>query len=77
VSATTIQVKVKPNARRSSLTEQADGTWRAEVRAPPIEGKANDALIALIAERFHCPKSAVTIRRGASGRTKLVTIRLP
>jgi uncharacterized protein len=77
VPATTIQVKVKPNARQSTLTEQADGTWRAEVKAPAVKGKANDALIALIAERFHCPKSAVTIRRGTSGRTKLVTIRRP
>lgn len=77
MSTTTIQVKVKPNARQSTLTEQADGTWRADVKAPPVEGKANAELIALVADRFDCPKSAVTIRRGISGRTKRVTIRRP
>lgn len=77
MSTVTIQVKVKPNARQSTLTEQPDGTWRAEVKAPPVDGKANAELIALVADRFDCPKSSVTIHRGASGRTKRVTIRRP
>jgi hypothetical protein len=71
----TIQVKVKPNARISSLEESDDGGfWRARVKSPPADGKANEELIALIAERFDCPKSAVSIRLGASGRMKLVQI---
>ncbi len=71
----TIQVKVKPNARISSLEESdSSGLWRARVKSPPADGKANDELVALIAERFDCPKSAVSIRSGASGRMKLVKI---
>jgi uncharacterized protein len=71
----TIQVKVKPNARTSSLEESdGSGLWRARVKSPPADGKANEELAALIAERFGCPKSAVSIRSGASGRMKLVKI---
>ena len=71
----TIQVKVKPNARISSLEEsEGNGLWRARVRSPPADGTANEELVALIAERFDCPRSAVSIRSGASARMKLVQI---
>lgn len=70
----TIQVKVKPNARKTALEEGADGVWLARLKAPPMEGKANRELIALIAEHFGCAKSQVEIRSGASGRLKLVRI---
>ena len=69
-----LQVKVKPNARQSALEANADGTWTAKVAAPPTDGQANRALIALVAERFGRPKSAVSIKSGASSRTKLVEI---
>ena len=69
-----IQVKVKPNARESLFQPAADGTWLAQLKSAPIDGKANAELIALIARHFGCAKSAVTIRSGASGRTKLVRI---
>ena len=72
----TIQVKVKPNARVSTLEEVDDGTWLAQLKSPPVDGKANKELIALIARHFACPKSAVSIKSGASGRTKLVRIAL-
>ena len=69
-----LQVRVKPNARASSLVEQEDGTWLAELKSPPVDGKANAELIALVAERFGCRKSAVTIKAGAGGRMKLVKV---
>ena len=71
-----IQVKVTPRARVSSLTQAADGTWLAKLKSPPVDGKANAELIALVAENFKCSKSAVSIKAGASGRTKLVQIAL-
>ena len=74
MAARIIQVKVTPRARVSSLTQAADGTWVAKLRSPPVDGKANAELIALVAEHFECSKSAVSIRAGASGRTKLVQI---
>ena len=69
-----LQVKVKPNSRGSSLEQRDDGTWHAQLKSPPVDGKANAELIALVAERFGCRKSEVTIKAGASGRSKLVEI---
>lgn len=70
----TIQVKVKPNARTSALEQLEDGTWKASLKSPPVDGKANAELIQLISKRFGCPKSAVTIRSGAGSRLKLIQI---
>jgi uncharacterized protein len=72
--AVTLQIKVKPRARVSDLTRSADGTWVARLKAPPVDGKANEELIALVAEQFRCRKAAVTIKSGASGRMKLVRV---
>lgn len=71
---TVIQVKVKPNARTSTFEPAGDGNWLAQIKSAPIAGKANAELIALVADHFQCRKSAVTIKSGASGRTKLVRI---
>lgn len=71
----TIQVLVKPGSREESLELLPDGTWVARVKAPPVDGKANAALVALIAARFGAPKSAVSVKAGAAGRRKLVQIR--
>jgi uncharacterized protein YggU (UPF0235/DUF167 family) len=74
----TILVKVKPNAKTTSLEPPRDaGPWRATLKAPPVDGKANAELVALVAEYFGCPKSAVWIRGGASGRLKRVCVKDP
>lgn len=70
----TIRVTVKPNARASELEELADGTWLARLKAPPVDGKANAELVALVARRFGQPKACVSIKRGTTGRVKLVTV---
>jgi uncharacterized protein (TIGR00251 family) len=67
-------LKVKPNARISQLTLQPDGTWLAQLKSPPVDGKANAELIDLVAGHFGCRKAQVTIRVGAGGRRKLVKI---
>lgn len=69
-----LQVKVKPNARASALAQAADGTWVAQLKSPPVDGKANDELIHLVARHFGCTRSQVVIRSGASGRLKRVTV---
>ena len=69
-----IEIKVKPNARASLLTQLEDGSWLAQLKAAPVEGKANQELIALVARQFGCAKAAVTIKSGASGRLKRVRI---
>ncbi len=67
-------VKVKPNARTCALEQQADGSWLAQLKSPPVDGRANDELIALVARRFDCRRSAVTIVSGAGTRLKRVKI---
>lgn len=74
MTAIILQVKVKPRARVSELSQAPDGTWIAKLKAPPVDGKANEELIALVAERFHCRRAAVEIKAGASGRMKLVKV---
>ncbi len=69
-----LQIKVRPNARVSSLEQQPDGTWTAQLKSPPVDGKANKELIALVADRFGCRKADVEIKSGASGRMKLVKV---
>jgi uncharacterized protein (TIGR00251 family) len=69
----TLSIKVKPNARTSSL-EQVDGIWFAQLKSPPVDGKANAELIALVAEKFGCRRNQVSIKAGAGGRMKLVRI---
>lgn len=70
----TLQLKVKPNARASALEQQADGTWLAQVKAPPVDGKANEELVALVAQHFGVRKAQVSIKSGAGGRMKLVQV---
>ena len=72
-----IQIKVKPNSRASLLEQKEDGTWLAQIKSPPVEGKANEELLALVAKHFECRKSAVSIKAGVSGRMKLVRIEVP
>ena len=71
---TSIRVKVKPNARASTLIEGDDGVWQAQLKSPPVDGKANAELVALVAAHFGVPKSRVVVARGAGARIKRVDI---
>ena len=70
----TIQVKVKPKSKVTGLEPLSDGTWIAKVKSPPVDGRANDELIKLVAQYFGVRNSQVSIKSGASGRLKLVQI---
>lgn len=71
-----INIKVIPRSSRNTLEWEPDrpGTLKVHLTAPPVEGAANAALIALLAEHLAVPKHAITIVRGASGRQKVVDI---
>lgn len=69
-----LRVKVKPRSRTSELVSEPDGTWLARLKSPPVDGRANLELIALVAAHLRCPKAAVTIKSGASGRIKIVKV---
>jgi uncharacterized protein len=70
----TIRVKVKPNARVCAFEPMSDGTWVARLKSPPVDGKANEELVRLVAQHFGVARAQVAIRSGASGRMKLVQI---
>ena len=72
--STMMTILVKPRSRVSALERGADGGWTARLRAPPVDGRANQELIGLVAREFGCAKSAVAIKSGASGRVKRVMI---
>jgi uncharacterized protein YggU (UPF0235/DUF167 family) len=74
MTATTLRVKVKPNARVSTLRQEPDGSWLARLKAAPVDGKANEELISLVAEHFQCRKSDVLIKSGAAARLKVLSI---
>jgi len=67
-----LRVRVQPRARRSELAEVRAGALVVRVAAPPVEGKANAAVCALLAERAGVPKSRVSVVRGAGAREKIV-----
>lgn len=69
-----ILVKVRPQAGSSSLEAQDDGSFIAKLKAAPVDGKANEELIALVARRFKVRQSAVTIKTGAGARLKRVLV---
>jgi uncharacterized protein (TIGR00251 family) len=70
-----VDVKVKPNARTNRVEVQADGSLLVSVNAPPVDGKANEAVIRAVADHFRVPRSRVEILRGTSGRKKTLEIR--
>lgn len=69
-----ITVSVKTNARKNEVVKVDDSTYRIAVTASPIEGKANKAIIKLLAEYFDVPKSSVYIHSGAAVRKKIIEI---
>jgi uncharacterized protein len=82
-----VRLKVTPKAKRSQfggLLEEPDGgpsgqgrALKISVTAAPEDGKANDAVIALLAKEWGVAKSAVSVVSGATDRRKLVEIRGP
>jgi uncharacterized protein (TIGR00251 family) len=69
-----ISVRVKPNAGRNDVKKLAENEFIVSVTAPPVEGKANEKLVAVLSEYFHKPKRNIVIVRGATARRKIVEI---
>lgn len=73
-SRSTLRVRVVPRAGRAALSRDADGRVRVHLTAPPVDGAANRALLAFLADRLGVPKRAVTLVHGERGRDKVVRI---
>ena len=70
-----IKVKTTPRSKVVRLDEPGpDGVWQARVQAPPVDGKANEAVVRLLAERFDVPKSRMSLVSGETSRLKTFEI---
>jgi len=71
-----LQVSVMPNAKRTEVDGLHDGALRVRLAAPPIEGRANEALVAWLAKSLGVARRDVELLRGESSRRKQVAIRV-
>ena len=69
-----VSVLVKTNSKIESVTTDENGSLIVKVRTPPIDGKANNRVIELLAEHFDKPKSSIKILHGTSGKKKIFEI---
>jgi len=72
-SGVTVDLRVQPRARRAALMT-AEGGLKAQVTAPPEDGKANAAVIALLAEAWRLPRSSFDVIKGQAARAKTVRV---
>jgi uncharacterized protein len=70
----TIAVRVQPRAPRNEIDGERDGRLLVRLVAPPVEGRANQALTRLLARRLGVSASRVSVVRGARSRDKLVRV---
>ncbi len=70
----TLRVRVQPRASKEALGGERDGALVVRVTAPPVEGRANEALARILGKALGVPPSAVSVLRGATGRDKLVAV---
>ena len=70
----TLAVKAVPNAPRNAVAGWLGDALKVKVHAPALDGRANDALCAFLAETLGVPRRAVTLAHGDKSRQKLVAI---
>ena len=67
-------VRVQPKASRNEVRLEPDGRVRVALMAPPVDGKANEALIAYLADCLDLPRRQLTLVRGETSRDKVVFV---
>jgi uncharacterized protein (TIGR00251 family) len=72
-----LQVQIQPRASSDAIAGVLGDRLKIRLTAPPVEGKANEHLIAYLARLFGVPKSQVILERGAGSKHKQVRIRAP
>jgi uncharacterized protein (TIGR00251 family) len=73
-SGVTFAVRVHPRARKNAITGTVGDAVKLAITAPPVEGKANQAVIEFFADLFQIPRSSVTIASGEISRNKVVRV---
>jgi uncharacterized protein (TIGR00251 family) len=72
--AVTFQVKVHPRAKKDAITGVHGDALKLALTAPPLEGRANEAVVEFFAEVLRLPRSSITIAAGQTSRNKVVRI---
>ena len=70
-----LNVVVKPNARKNAVETRQDGSLVVYVSTPPIEGRANERLVEVLAEHFGRPRRDIVIVSGVRSKRKIVDVR--
>ena len=71
---TRLRLRVAPGAARPAVVGRHGDAWKVRVAAAPERGRANDAVLALLAETLELPRASVSLVSGASSRDKIVEL---
>lgn len=69
-----LDVLVQPRSARTELAGLHDGRLKLRLTAPPVDGAANSALVAFLADRLSVPRGVVEVASGETGRRKTIRI---
>jgi uncharacterized protein len=69
-----LAVRLQPRASRTEIRDIANNELRISVKAPPVDGQANEALENFLAKNLRLPRSAVAVVKGKSARSKRISI---
>ena len=72
--AVLVDIHVVPNASRTQADGLHDNALRVRLKAPPVDGKANQALVAWLAQTLGIPRAQITLVRGQTARRKQLCI---
>jgi uncharacterized protein (TIGR00251 family) len=72
---TRLRIRVSPGARRTELVGRQGDAWKVRVAAVPERGRANQAVLKLLAERLRVAPAELSLISGRSGRDKVVELR--
>ena len=69
-----LAVRVVPGASKNEIAGENAGVWKIRLTAPPVDGKANKALVEFLADKLKVNRSGVELVRGTTSRNKTVAI---
>ena len=69
-----LTLHIQPGAKKTDIAGLHGDALKIRLAAPPVDGKANDALVRFVAERLGLPRSAVTLKSGQTSRHKVLEV---
>ena len=72
-----LEIHVQPNAKKTESVGEHDGALKVRLHAPPIDGRANDALLTWIAQTLGVPRQQVVLKSGQTSRRKRIQVDVP